>query len=160
MANTRGWPSEAIRTPLEGSRIGSYWLDQSNSEKYDGHELFKLRANFAIGKHVGLAFWSIDCPPCVEELGDWGRWQQRHPHVPILLVSTDSDEVRPAINALLARHDIAKVSVYILTIATLSACAGPSTATGAANYRAPIFSMGTIALKTSPENSISRKFLP
>ena len=60
MANTRlTWrPIATLRTQLEWSRIGSYWLDQSNTEKYEGHDLFNLRANFSIGKHVEI-FGSI-----------------------------------------------------------------------------------------------------
>ena len=28
--------------------IGSYWLDAANTQKYSGHDLFNLRANWAV----------------------------------------------------------------------------------------------------------------
>ncbi|MGM0477273.1 MAG: TonB-dependent receptor [Pseudomonadota bacterium] len=34
------------RVELEWERLGAYWLDQSNTEEYDGHDLLHLRANY------------------------------------------------------------------------------------------------------------------
>ncbi|MCK9983591.1 MAG: iron complex outermembrane recepter protein [Azoarcus sp.] len=50
MSNTRlTWaPTAAIRAQLEWSRIGSYWLDDANTVKYGGHNLFNLRGNYAL----------------------------------------------------------------------------------------------------------------
>ena len=67
------------------------------------------------GKPFILAFWSVGCPPCVEELGDWGKWQRSNPTVPIFLVSTDANQDRAAVNALLTQHDLASVATYIFS---------------------------------------------
>lgn len=35
---------------LEWVRLGKYWLDDANTEKYSGHDLFKIRASYHISK--------------------------------------------------------------------------------------------------------------
>jgi outer membrane receptor protein involved in Fe transport len=60
IANTRlSWlPAANQRVQLEWLHLGSYWMDQANSAKYDGHDLLNLRANWSLGKDVNL-FGSI-----------------------------------------------------------------------------------------------------
>lgn len=43
---------------LEWVKLGSYWLDQANTAKYDGHDVFNLRINYPAGRGVEL-FGSI-----------------------------------------------------------------------------------------------------
>ena len=61
MSNARlTWtPSDAFRAQLEWTRIGSYWLDDSNTVKYGGHDLFNLRGNLALTSAVSL-FGSVN----------------------------------------------------------------------------------------------------
>ncbi len=47
-------PREALRLQLEWIRIGAYWMDQANSTRYGGHDLFNVRANWALGRGVSL----------------------------------------------------------------------------------------------------------
>lgn len=56
IANTRlSWsPTQGARLQLEWLRLGSYWMDQANSAKYDGHDLFNLRGNWALNKQLAL----------------------------------------------------------------------------------------------------------
>lgn len=35
-------------------KLGSYWADQANTRKYDGHDLFNLRANWALSKSLSV----------------------------------------------------------------------------------------------------------
>ncbi len=35
---------------LEWERLGDYWMDQANTEKYDGHDVFNLRARYVINE--------------------------------------------------------------------------------------------------------------
>jgi len=46
------------RVQLEWIKVGSYWLDQSNTGKYGGHNLLNLRANYRVGKDMEV-FGSI-----------------------------------------------------------------------------------------------------
>jgi outer membrane receptor protein involved in Fe transport len=56
MTNTRlTWqPADATRVQLEWVHLGSYWLDQANTAKYAGHDLFNLRGNYMLTKHYGV----------------------------------------------------------------------------------------------------------
>ena len=59
IANTRlTWtPDAASSMQLEWVRIGSYWLEASNSPtfgKYPGHDVFNLRANRRLGQHLSV----------------------------------------------------------------------------------------------------------
>lgn len=47
-------PASGTRMQLEWVHLGSYWMDQANTFKYGGHDLFNLRANHALGKTVSL----------------------------------------------------------------------------------------------------------
>ncbi len=47
-------PAPGARVQLEWMRLGGYWMDQANSAKYGGHDLFNLRANWILGKSLGL----------------------------------------------------------------------------------------------------------
>jgi len=61
MSNARlTWtPTDALRAQLEWTRIGSYWLDDANTVKYGGHNVFNLRGNFALTPNVSL-FGSVN----------------------------------------------------------------------------------------------------
>lgn len=39
-----------LKLQAEWSHLGSYWMDQANTEKYEGHDLFNLRAELKLGK--------------------------------------------------------------------------------------------------------------
>lgn len=61
IANTRlTWQpaSKGPRVQLEWVHLGSYWLDAANTQKYPGHELFNLRANWPVAGDVSV-FGSI-----------------------------------------------------------------------------------------------------
>jgi outer membrane receptor protein involved in Fe transport len=42
---------KGARGEVEWMHLGGYWLDNANTEKYDGHDLFNIRAAYAIDKH-------------------------------------------------------------------------------------------------------------
>lgn len=60
MANTRlTWTAEpGTLVQLEWVKLGSYWLDAANTQKYDGHDLLNLRASWRVAKQASL-FGSI-----------------------------------------------------------------------------------------------------
>ena len=61
IANTRlTWQptGKGPRVQLEWVHLGSYWLDAANTQKYPGHELFNLRANWPVASDVSV-FGSI-----------------------------------------------------------------------------------------------------
>jgi Outer membrane receptor proteins, mostly Fe transport len=42
------------KVELEWERLGAYWMDNENTERYAGHDLFNLRANYLISKTLEI----------------------------------------------------------------------------------------------------------
>ena len=57
IANTRlTWKPVADTTAqLEWVKMGSYWLDDANTQRYDGHDLWNLRASYEVRKGISLS---------------------------------------------------------------------------------------------------------
>lgn len=57
LANSRlTWtPDDSSNLQLEWVHLGSYWLDDANTDKYNGHDLFNLRGGIALGKQLRLS---------------------------------------------------------------------------------------------------------
>lgn len=79
---------------------------------FDAGSMAAIRAAQS-GKPFVLAFWSVHCPPCREELAHWGVWQRRHPQVRIVLVATDDPAERELAASALARHDLDRVDTWV-----------------------------------------------
>lgn len=47
-------PDGRARAELEWVHVGSYWMDAANSVKYDGHDLFNLRADYDVTENLAL----------------------------------------------------------------------------------------------------------
>jgi len=60
LGNTRlGWtPAAGARVQLEWVHVGSYWMDQANTTRYGGHDLFHLRTDWRLSETFRL-FGSI-----------------------------------------------------------------------------------------------------
>jgi outer membrane receptor protein involved in Fe transport len=56
IGNTRlAWvPATGRRVQLEWVSLGSYWMDQANTVKYDGHDFFNLRANWSLTRQLAV----------------------------------------------------------------------------------------------------------
>lgn len=58
LANTRltytPFGAQHLRTQLEWQHLGSYWLDDANTQKYAGHDVVNLRTNYSFDK-----LWSV-----------------------------------------------------------------------------------------------------
>jgi len=42
------------RVELECVHLGDYWMDQSNTGKYDGHDIYHLRFNHRMDKQLNI----------------------------------------------------------------------------------------------------------
>lgn len=49
------------------------------------------------GRPLIVHFWSVTCPPCVAELGDWEKIRRDRPDIDIVFVNTDADNERPRV---------------------------------------------------------------
>jgi thiol-disulfide isomerase/thioredoxin len=74
---------------------------------FSADTLVKIQARYA-GKPFILSVWSVnDCVYCLKEMAMFGELAKTHPALPLVLVSTDSPDSIPQIDALLARHGLA-----------------------------------------------------
>lgn len=62
-----------------------------------------------------MALWSIDCPPCYEELQLLGKWIKNNPEVKIVIISTDSAETKDDAKKLLAEFKLQQVEHWIFS---------------------------------------------
>jgi outer membrane receptor protein involved in Fe transport len=56
LANSRlSWaPDDSTSLQFEWVHMGSYWLDDANTSKYNGHDLLNLRGGLGLGKQLRL----------------------------------------------------------------------------------------------------------
>lgn len=64
------------------------------------------------GKPHVIALWSIDCPPCHEELAMLGAWQRENPTARVVLISTDTGSAAAA-DAALRKHELDSVENWV-----------------------------------------------
>lgn len=74
---------------------------------------FKEIAAARQGQPYILAFWSLTCTHCREELGLLGNLLARHPGLRVVLVSTDTPEEAPAIAATLADYRLERAESWV-----------------------------------------------
>lgn len=79
---------------------------------FDAKSPDSIRSTYA-GKPFVLAFWSIYCEPCREEMGEWKTIRQKYPALPIVLVSTDSPSERATVIEFLRRYDPGPVETWV-----------------------------------------------
>lgn len=66
------------------------------------------------GKAFVIAFWSLSCGYCREELAMFGRLQQKYPGLDLVLVSTDAPAQTPQVAALLQRYALGRADVWMV----------------------------------------------
>jgi thiol-disulfide isomerase/thioredoxin len=60
-----------------------------------------------------LAFWSLTCTHCRDELTLFGNLQRQYPGIDIVLVSTDTPEESAAIQATLSEFKLAQAEAWV-----------------------------------------------
>ena len=60
-----------------------------------------------------LVLWSVDCPPCIEELPALARFHQAHPEANLVMVSTDSKNQQEDIKHLMDNHGLADIQQWV-----------------------------------------------
>jgi thiol-disulfide isomerase/thioredoxin len=71
---------------------------------FDAGSLERIKKAHA-GKPFVLAFWSVTCEPCREEMPVWKAMRAKHPRIPIVLVAADSPTATREISRFLSKHD-------------------------------------------------------
>lgn len=57
-----------------------------------------------------MALWSMDCPPCHDELAMLGAWRRAHPAARLVLISTDTEQ---SPDALLRKYGLDTVESWV-----------------------------------------------
>ena len=78
---------------------------------FDRNSLAAIR-DAHTGRPFVLAFWSIYCEPCRDEMAQWRSLKRRYPDVPVVLVATDPPAERARIVQFLARYDPGPVETW------------------------------------------------
>lgn len=60
-----------------------------------------------------MVLWSLDCPPCIEELPAIGRFHQQYPMANLVMVSTDSISQQQDIQQLMVMHGLADIQQWV-----------------------------------------------
>lgn len=100
--NIRAWLIVASTVLFAGTALAA------ELQSFDANSLAAIRTAHA-GKPFVLAFWSVYCEPCRQEMGLWKEIGRKHPDVPIVLVTTDAPGDRAAVMAFLERHSPGRV---------------------------------------------------
>ena len=69
---------------------------------FDANTLAAIKQANA-GKPFVLSFWALHCEPCRDEMGEWRAIKDKHPALPVVLVSTDSPRDAAVIAAAIDR---------------------------------------------------------
>jgi len=80
---------------------------------FDASSMAAIERAYA-GKPFVLAFWSIHCAPCLEDMADWRALRQRYPTVPVILVNTDSPAEEKRVAQALARYSPGNVEQWAM----------------------------------------------
>ncbi len=60
-----------------------------------------------------VSLWSIDCPPCVEELPEMAEYFSRHPDIALVLISTDGIALADEVEQVLGQNGLANADSWI-----------------------------------------------
>ena len=86
------------------------WLPTSLAAPSELRPFDAASAGAIASAHAGrpyvVAFWSIHCAPCLEDMKDWRALAQKFPDVPIILVTTDPPSERAKVRSVLARYQL------------------------------------------------------
>jgi thiol-disulfide isomerase/thioredoxin len=78
---------------------------------FDAKSLTAIRETHA-GRPFILAFWSIHCAPCKEEMIVLAGLKKKFPGVAIVLVATDPPSAKPAVTRYLATQKLGQIETW------------------------------------------------
>lgn len=68
-----------------------------------------------------MVLWSVDCPPCIEELPTLGKFHQLHPKANLVMVSTDDEYHKDDIQQLMHKHGLDDIQQWVFSGVSLQA---------------------------------------
>lgn len=86
------------------SASGSQYFTQNSY-----HDILKSNQN----KHFIMILWSLDCPPCIEEMPVISNFHKKNPDIEIIMVSTDEVSRENEITDLVIEADLQNIKQWI-----------------------------------------------
>ena len=74
--------------------------------------LDEIQASYK-GQPFLLALWSLECPPCFQELELLSRWVEKHPERNLVLISTDSSDSADQVRRVLQKYRLDRADNWI-----------------------------------------------
>lgn len=68
-----------------------------------------------------MVLWSVDCPPCIEELPTLGKFHQLYPKANLIMVSTDDEYHKDEIQQLMHKHGLDDINQWVFSGVPLQA---------------------------------------
>lgn len=62
-----------------------------------------------------MVLWSVDCPPCIDELATLGKFHRSHPEKNIVMVSTDSRHQARTVKDLIYKNGLTNIQQWIFS---------------------------------------------
>ena len=101
------WFALLLATCAAPPAVSAGELRPFDAKSYD--EILRAHA----GRAFVLAFWSIHCAPCKEEMVVFAALKRKHPHVPILLVAADPPEAKADVVRFLEGQKLGKIELWV-----------------------------------------------
>jgi len=73
------------------------------------------------GSSFLMVLWSVDCPPCIEELSILGKFHQLHPEANLVMISTDDKYHKNDIQQLMHEHSLDDIQQWVFSGVPLQA---------------------------------------
>jgi thiol-disulfide isomerase/thioredoxin len=115
----------ALITAHYGKRLAilgfSLWIglcqaqaSQPESQRFEAGSLAEILATHQ-GQPFLLVLWSIDCPPCIQELELLAQMQDENPKLNLVLISTDNPEAEKEVGTVLKKRGLKEVESWIFS---------------------------------------------
>ncbi len=83
----------------------------SGLKPFDARSIRQIREAHK-GRPFILAFWSLHCAPCKEEMPLLKELQAKFPNVPVVLVSTDPESLHSKVSRQLAKYELGAIQCW------------------------------------------------
>lgn len=67
------------------------------------------------GQPFLLSLWSIDCPPCHQEMAMLGKFLKRHPQMKLILIGTDQRKDLGALKSILDKYQLGSTQNWVFS---------------------------------------------
>ena len=95
--------------------IGQMKLSDFNANSYK-----EIVAHYQDSSFL-MVLWSVDCPPCIEELPMLGKFHRLHPEANLVMISTDGEFNNDTIQQLMREHGLDDIKQWVFSSAPIQA---------------------------------------